>query len=64
MASFLSRFTSQKSTWVPLAIGSAAIGASLYYTNANKSPLANDTPVTFKGGDEWIDLKVSSIFCN
>lgn len=59
MASFLSRFSSQRATWVPIAVGSVAVAASLYYTNANKSPLANETPVTFKGDDQWIDLKVS-----
>lgn len=59
MASFLSRFTSQRSTWVPIAVGSVAVAASLYYTNATKAPVANDTPTTFKGDDQWIDLKVS-----
>jgi len=60
MASFLSRFANPRSAWIPIAAGSVAVAASFYYTNANKSPLANETPVAFKGGDEWIDLKVST----
>ncbi|CDK30054.1 unnamed protein product [Kuraishia capsulata CBS 1993] len=42
------------------AIGlSASIG--YYHTLNNMAPISNDSPVTFVGGDDWIDLKVKKI---
>lgn len=56
--SFLSRFTQHKHAWVPVAVGSVAVAASLYYTTSARAPVANESKVAFKGDDQWTDLKL------
>jgi cytochrome-b5 reductase len=56
--SLLTRFTQNRATWVPVAVGSAAIAASLYYSQIVRAPIANESKVAFKGDDQWTDLKL------
>jgi cytochrome-b5 reductase len=60
MMSLITRLTKRKNIVIPIAIGSAAIAATL--TFSTYEPLSKKTSVAFKGDDQWVDLKVSTLF--
>jgi cytochrome-b5 reductase len=57
--SFITRLSQHKNVVLPIAIGSAAIAATLAFSTYK--PLSNEASVAFKGDDQWIDLKVSNL---
>lgn len=58
--SFFARLVQNKASRVPIAVGTAAVAATLFYSQL-KAPIFNEPSVVFKGDGQWEDLKLTKI---